>query len=351
MTSTPGRFTYAGGTRAAGTPGVAAQTRAVLERIGGVLAEQGSSLDSVLAVTVYLRSAPDFQAMNDAYRTFWTKDPPTRTTVVADLVDPSALVEMSAVAVRAGGERTVVHPRGWIASPNPYSYAIRSGDTLFLSGLVSRNGRDNSVVGGDVTAQTRVVLDNAGELLGAAGLAFEHVVSARVFLPDPSAFGQMNAVYGEYFRSAPPARATVAARLAGSQHAVEISLVASSAPRSTFDEGLPPATNLPLSAAVRAGTHVYLSGALGLTAANRTDAAAQAREALARMRRTLHAAGCLPDQVVDVTSFLTDLGTRDAVEEPCRAFFEGARPARTTVGTGLVAADARVEIMMTAVAP
>lgn len=349
---TPDGFIYVGGTRAADAPGgVGAETRRVLERIGSVLAEQGSSLDRALAVTVYLRSAADFQAMNDAYRTFWTKDPPTRTTVVADLIDPGALVEMSAIAVRDEGERTVVHPRDWIASPNPYSYAIRSGDTLFLSGLVSRNGRDNSVVGGDVTAQTRVVLDNAGELLGAAGLAFEHVVSTRVFLPDPSAFGRMNAAYGEYFRSAPPARATVAARLAGSQYVVEISMVASSAPRSTFDEGLPAGTNLPLRAAVRAGRHVYLSGALGLTGANRTDAAAQAREALARMKRTLHAAGCSPARAVDVASFLTDVGTRDAVEEPCRAFFEGARPARTTIGTGLVAADARVEIMMTALAP
>ena len=88
--------------------------------------------------------------MNDAYRGFWTKDPPTRTTVVADLVLPDALVEMSMVAVPKGGERVVIHPAGWVKSPNPYSYAIRTGDTLFLSGLVSRNGRDNVVVPGDV---------------------------------------------------------------------------------------------------------------------------------------------------------------------------------------------------------
>ncbi len=344
-------FIHVGGTRADHPGDVAAQTRRVLERIGGVLAEHGSSLDGALAITVYLRSASDFQAMNDAYRTFWAKEPPTRTTVVADLEEPRALVEMSAVAVRTGGDRTIVHPRHWIASPNPYSYAIRSGDTVFLSGLVSRNGRDNSAVTGDVTAQTRVVLDNAGELLEAAGLGFEHVVSARVFLPDPGTFGQMNAAYARYFPSSPPARATVAARLAGSQYVVEISMVASAAPRTTFDDGLPAGLTLPLSAAVRAGRRVYASGALGLTDDNRTDPAAQAREALSRLTRSLSAAGSTPADVADVTVFLTDLRALAVFDDACRAFFQGSRPARTVVGTALVAPDALVEIVMTAVVP
>ena len=42
------------------------------------------------------------------------------------------------IAVPKGGERVVIHPAGWVKSPNPYSYAIRTGDTLFLAGLVSR---------------------------------------------------------------------------------------------------------------------------------------------------------------------------------------------------------------------
>jgi 2-iminobutanoate/2-iminopropanoate deaminase len=328
---------------------VAAQTRRVLERVGRVLAEHGSSLGDVLATTVYLRSASDFQLMNDAYRTFWAKEPPTRTTVVADLEEPRALVEVSAVAVPTGGDRTIVHPAHWIASPNPYSYAIQSGDTVFLSGLVSRNGRDNSVVAGDVAAQTRVVLDNAGELLAAAGLGFEHVVSARVFLPDPAMFAMMNTAYARYFGSEPPARTTVAAQLAGSQYVVEIAIVASSAPRTTFADGLPPGWTLPLSAAVRAGRRVYASGALGLTDHTRTDVASQTHEALSRLTRALSAAGCALTDVADVVVFLTDLHEKPLFDDAYTAFFQEARPARTTVGTALVAPDALVEIAMTAV--
>ena len=57
-----------------------------------VLAAAGSSLEQVVAVTVYLKSAGDFGAMNEAYSGFWTNDPPTRTTVVADFVVPDVLV-------------------------------------------------------------------------------------------------------------------------------------------------------------------------------------------------------------------------------------------------------------------
>ena len=178
---------------------VKGQTTAILERMRAILTAAGSSLDQVVTVTVYLKSAGDFPAMNEAYGGFWPKDPPTRTTVVTDLVVPDALVEMSMVAAPTGAERVVIHPASWIKSPNPYSYAIRSGDTLFLSGIVSRNGRDNAVVAGDVNAQTKVVLDNAREMLAAAGMTFAHVVSARVYMPDGAGFQQMNEIYRKYF--------------------------------------------------------------------------------------------------------------------------------------------------------
>ena len=83
---------------------------------------------------VYLRDAADFAAMNQAYASFFPHDPPTRTTIVVPPADPKVLVEVSAVALVPGAERRVVLPAGWKPSPNPYSYGILSGDTLFLSG-------------------------------------------------------------------------------------------------------------------------------------------------------------------------------------------------------------------------
>ena len=325
------------------------QTTRVVERMRAVLAAAGSSLDQVVAVTVYLKSASDFAAMNEAYSGFWTKDPPTRTTVVADFVVPDALVEISMIAVPTGAERVVIHPSGWIKSPSPYSYAIRTGDTLFLSGLVSRNGRDNSVVGGDINAQTAVVLDNAAELLKAAGMSFDNVVSSRVYLPDGGSFQAMNAVYRKYFGTAPPARATVVAGLAGPQYVVEITLVASSAQKRVIDDGRP--SNPNLSAAIRAGDRVYLSGMLGNTADTIGDVGAQTKETLSRIRGALTAAGCSPADVVDSVVYLTDGKTFPAMNDVYRSFFGSEFPARATVQTGLVAADGLVEIMLTARCP
>lgn len=326
---------------------IGAQTKRVIERMREVLTAAGSSLDDVVAVTVYLKAQSDFAAMNDVYRTFWTKNPPTRTTVVNDLVLPDALVEMTMVAVPTGGDRSVIHPSSWIASPNPYSYAIRSGDTLFLSGLVSRNGRDNTVVPGDIKAQTKVVLDNAGELLKAAGMTYANVVSAKVYLPDLASFQAMNEVYRSYFSSAPPARATVKAGLAGQQYVVEITLVATSSPREVIADGRP--VNPNLSAAIRAGDRVYVSGMLGNTAATKGDVAGQTRETLERTRQALAAAGATPADVVDSLVYLTELKDFAAMNDVYRAFFERSFPSRTTVQSGLVAGDGLVEIMVTAV--
>ena len=321
---------------------VAAQTRRIIERMRAVLKTSGSSLEQVVAVTVYLRSAGDFQVMNDTYKTFWPKDPPTRTTVITDLL-LGADVEISMVAVPNGGERTIIHPADWVKSPNPYSYAIRTGDTVFLSGLVPRNGKDNTPVDGDIKAQTRAVMENAGQLLKAAGMDFSNIVSGRIYLPDTSGFQQMNEVYRSYFKSDLPARATVKAGLAGPQYAVEMTFIASSAPRQAFSPG----TNL--SSAIKAGNRLYVSGVLGHTPETAGKATEQTREIMGRIRKTLDAAGYTPADVVDGLVYLTDLSQFAQMNEEYRAFFGKDFPARATVGSGLVADGAVVEIMVTAV--
>jgi reactive intermediate/imine deaminase len=328
---------------------VAAQTRRVLERMDEVLKAAGSSLAQVASVTVYLTTPDHFQAMNDVYKTYWPKDPPARTTVIADFVLPGALVEMTMIAVPSGGERVVVHPPDWKASPNPYSYGIRTGDTLFLSGLVSRNGRENTVVEGDITKQTNVVMENAREILKAAGMSFEHVVSSRIYLPDASVFQAMNATYRAYFPKDPPARATVQAGLAGRQYVVEVTMTASRAPREVITAGRPANPNL--SPAIRAGNTLYLSGMLGNTPETKGNIAAQTRETLARLAGVMKAAGYEPGHVVDSMVYLTDLSMFGEMNSEYRTFFGKDFPARTTVRSGLVAPDGLVEIMMTAIKP
>jgi enamine deaminase RidA (YjgF/YER057c/UK114 family) len=335
--------------RIAGKGDLPGQMRIVLERLDARLRAAGSSLDRVVAVVVYLKSSSDFGAMNEVYRGYWPKDPPTRTTVIADMVLPGALVEISMIAAVADADRAVIHPAGWPPSASPYSYGIRTGNSVFLSGIVSRNGRDNSVVEGDVTLQTRVVLDNAAELLEAGGMTLADVVSARVYLTDSTTFDQMNAEYRKYFTSSPPVRATVRAGLAAPPFSVEMTFIASSDSRAVIEPGS--TRNPNLSSAVVAGRHVYLSGMLGNRPDNQGDVGAQTRETLSRIGRTLAAAGCSPADVVESLVYLPDLADYPAMNEAYRAFFGGEFPARATVQADLFAPDGLVEIMMTAVRP
>jgi reactive intermediate/imine deaminase len=330
-------------------PDIATQTSATLARLDERLRAAHSSRADAAAVTVYLRKASDFAAMNEAYRQAWPALPPTRTTVVTDLASGGALVEMSAIAVPSGGERRLVHPQGWAASPNPYSYGLRSGDTLFLSGLIARNGRDNTVVSGDVAVQTRAVLDNARELLDAAGLSLSHVVSARVFLPDLADFDAMNRVYREAFPEAPPARATVGAALTGPGYKVEMTFVASARERRVVaGDGAP---NPNLSAAIVAGDSAYLSGLLPDAAVVAGgEAAAQARDVVRKIGALVGACGMTPGDIQDLLAYVTDDEAARAAVAACREAF-GAAAAITPVRVSLAMARARVEIMTVAAKP
>lgn len=322
------------------------QTRRVLDRLRAVLDQAGSSLAQAVSVQVYLRRAADFEAMNGIYRQYFAVAPPARTTVVTDLAE-GALVAMSAVAAPVGAPRDVMHPAGWVKSPRPYSYIVRAGNLVFLAGLISRRGTDDSVVPGPVPVQTRTILDNAGVLLKTAGLSYEHVVAARIFITDNSFFEAMNDEYARYFPAAPPARATAVTDLMGNDASVEISLVASADEKRVL--GAPVSPSLPLSSAVRTGNVVFLSGVLGNTDANVTDVAAQTREIFTRIRRTLDSAGVSFPHVVDNTIYLPDLSHQKRVDDILHEVFPADPPSRTSVGARLVTRTGLIEMMMTAV--
>ena len=75
------------------------QTKQALENIKKVLDAAGTTVDNVVKCTVFLIDMKDFAKMNEAYRAFFTKDPPGRSTVaVAGLARPAAKVEIECIA-------------------------------------------------------------------------------------------------------------------------------------------------------------------------------------------------------------------------------------------------------------
>ena len=91
----------------------------------------------------------------------------------------------------------------------PYSQAVISNGWAFLSGQIPLDPATNQIVEGGIGVQTERVIENLKSVLEAAGSSLERVVKTTVYLKDMGEFAIMNEVYGRYFASNTPARATV----------------------------------------------------------------------------------------------------------------------------------------------
>jgi 2-iminobutanoate/2-iminopropanoate deaminase len=80
------------------------QTKQALDKVKGIVEAAGAKMENVVKCTVFLASGADYQGMNQAYRAFWPKDPPARSTVVvAALVSPGAKLEIECMAAFVKG--------------------------------------------------------------------------------------------------------------------------------------------------------------------------------------------------------------------------------------------------------
>jgi 2-iminobutanoate/2-iminopropanoate deaminase len=82
------------------TGDVETQTHRCFDNLEGVLRDAGLSMDDVIKCNVYLTDMANFQAMNAAYSTRFTKPYPARTTVAVRALPRDASVEIELVAKR-----------------------------------------------------------------------------------------------------------------------------------------------------------------------------------------------------------------------------------------------------------
>ncbi len=127
--------------------------------------------------------------------------------------------------------RDAISTAGAPQAIGPYSQAVRAGNLLFASGQIPIDPETGAMADGDITAQTRRVLDNVGAVLKAAGASFDQVVRTTVYLADMNDFPAMNAAYATYFASPAPARTTVQAARLPKDARVEIDIIAVLQPR------------------------------------------------------------------------------------------------------------------------
>ena len=112
----------------------------------------------------------------------------------------------------------------------PYSQAVRFDGHLFVSGQIPIDAVTGTIVTGGIREQTRQVFANLKAILHAADFSLKDVVWVQVFLSDMNDFGDMNAIYAEYFPTSPPARAAIEAAALPKGALIEITLQAYKAP-------------------------------------------------------------------------------------------------------------------------
>jgi 2-iminobutanoate/2-iminopropanoate deaminase len=109
----------------------------------------------------------------------------------------------------------------------PYNQAVLKGNTLYTSGQIALNPETGALVTDNIEAETQQIMQNMKSVLEAAGMTFENVVKATIFIMDMDDFANINTVYASYFNEkTAPARETVQVACLPKNVNVEISMIA-----------------------------------------------------------------------------------------------------------------------------
>lgn len=109
----------------------------------------------------------------------------------------------------------------------PYSQAVKCNGFVFVSGQIPINPATGELLAGTAGEKTRLVMENIGRILEEAGTSFDKVVKTTIYLTDLNEFDEVNKIYGEFFSSHKPARATVQVARLPKDVSVEIDAIAS----------------------------------------------------------------------------------------------------------------------------
>ena len=109
----------------------------------------------------------------------------------------------------------------------PYNQAVLTGNTLYTSGQIALHPETGELITSDIETETKQVMENMKAVLEAAGMGFDNVIKATIFISDMNDFAKINGVYGAYFNEeTAPARETVQVACLPKNVNVEISMIA-----------------------------------------------------------------------------------------------------------------------------
>lgn len=121
---------------------------------------------------------------------------------------------------------TPIIPVGSAPPLAPYSPGVRAGNNIYVSGMLAIDKDGKSVGIGDITAQTRHVLESLKAVIEAGGAKMSDIAYNAIILKNLADYAAMNKVYAEFFPNNPPARYCIQADLVKPEFLVEITSVA-----------------------------------------------------------------------------------------------------------------------------
>lgn len=123
-------------------------------------------------------------------------------------------------------DKKIINSNAAPAPIGPYNHSVMSNGFLFVSGQIPYNEERQELVTSGIEDETRQVLANVGHILKEAGLGYENVVKATIFITDMSQFATINGIYAEYFKENAPARECVQVAALPRGVNIEISVIA-----------------------------------------------------------------------------------------------------------------------------
>jgi 2-iminobutanoate/2-iminopropanoate deaminase len=133
---------------------------------------------------------------------------------------------LSECAENAGRMRESIFTEEAPRPVGPYSQGVSAAGFVFLSGQVGIDPSTGKLVPGGIKEEAHQAIVNLGLVLGRAGLSFDHVVKATIFVTDMTMFKEVNDVYARAFLSDPPARSTIEVAALPLGAKVEIEMIA-----------------------------------------------------------------------------------------------------------------------------
>lgn len=312
------------------------QLRNILENIKNIVEAAGLTMEHVVYTQVYLPEYKDEGPLNAAFKKYFPKDPPARSTIgVAKL--PGTPLEISAVAVRDLSKKKVIVPAGYPAGA-ALSPGVVAGDRMYLSGFLGRDIKTGQIPA-DPAEQVELSFSRMEQTLKAAGLTFANMVFVNPYLTDKIPMGVMNKVYASHFEFGnTPARATIVVAGLPSGANIEFSGVAVmdlAKRKAVRPKNMEPSPTA--SPCVFAGDTYFCSAKSGFIPGPHGGIYAgtvetQLRQTMRNLLDNLEEAGMNFSNVVATNVYLDNVDDFARMNSVYTEYFpEHARPARTTI--------------------